>query len=255
MASFLEDTPELEDMNQYWYSPATIEALVAEIESSHVAGERIAFLSTPSIYFSLAKGGAARSESWVFDYDRQWEGTCDHFKFYDYNDAEGSIADASLHGSFDVVVVDPPFITRDVWSLYADAVALLLNPEGSKRCILTTVGENEAMLREILGPEVGAPLRKTRFMPAMQNSKLPYQYSLYVNYVLEEASPLNTWNADVPLDFEEANAIRMEDAREGGEASGVAQMGKGERALGGTKLSFEELMEREMAREAAGGGG
>lgn len=248
--AFLADVPEVAEMNQYWYSPATIAAMVTEIEAAFGDGQRVAFLSTPSIFFSLDEASSARRNAHVFDYDRQWEKTCEQYRFYDFNDAIGTL-DASLHHTFDCCVVDPPFITRDVWSLYADAIALLLKPDGARRVIMTTVGENEAMLREVLGADVGSTLRKTRFMPAMNcvktgSANLPYQYSLYVNYEVSAESPLVAWNEDVPREFEEANARRMDDIS-------AVDSAPTERALGGTKLSFEELMEREMAKAEAAG--
>src|SRR5688572_2091064 len=50
-------------MNQYWYSAATIDTMVAEIEK---VAKRVAFLSTPSIYFSL-KNEELRRNSKLFD--------------------------------------------------------------------------------------------------------------------------------------------------------------------------------------------
>ena len=47
---FLARHKEKSEFNQYWYSKATINFIVSECESQ---GKRIAFLSTPSIYFSL----------------------------------------------------------------------------------------------------------------------------------------------------------------------------------------------------------
>ena len=43
-----------------------------------------------------------------------------NFCFYDFNDC-GTIPE-NLRGSFDLCVVDPPFITEDVWRKYAEAV-------------------------------------------------------------------------------------------------------------------------------------
>ena len=169
--AFLSSVCEVPEMNQYWYSVATIHAMVQEIEATFGSGQRVAFLSTPSIFFSLSEDSAARRNSHVFDYDRQWETSCERFHFFDFNDAARTLnADkdrcGDLCGSFDCCVVDPPFITRDVWSLYANAIRLLLNPTGERRVMLTTVGENEAMLRDVLGADIGGSLRKTRFMPA-----------------------------------------------------------------------------------------
>lgn len=48
----LHRTAENELLNQYWYSAPTIKALVEEIQTS---ATKVAFLSTPSVYFSLPK--------------------------------------------------------------------------------------------------------------------------------------------------------------------------------------------------------
>ena len=50
MNPFLARHKEKTDLNQYWYSKPTIEFMVNQCEAN---GKRIAFLSTPSIYFSL----------------------------------------------------------------------------------------------------------------------------------------------------------------------------------------------------------
>jgi len=57
-----------------------------------------------------------------------------------------------LHHSFDLVVIDPPFITREVWEKYAEAAKLLLVKEGG-HCLLSTIDENEAMIKELLGAD------------------------------------------------------------------------------------------------------
>jgi hypothetical protein len=67
----------------------------------------------------------------------------------------------------DVVVVDPPFITEEVWRKYAITAKLLLKPEGRFRVslfqictflgssvgkvILTTIAENKDLLFELFG--------------------------------------------------------------------------------------------------------
>jgi len=89
------------------------------------------------------------------------------YVFYDFNQEPDAI-DASLHKSFDMVVVDPPFITRDVWEKYATTVYALLkkhplgignetktgseagSSEGSK-VLCTTVYENADMMAELFG--------------------------------------------------------------------------------------------------------
>lgn len=48
---------------------------------------------------------------------------------YDFNKPEE--LNEKLRGSFDMVVIDPPFITREVWEKYAVASKMLLKPEGA----------------------------------------------------------------------------------------------------------------------------
>jgi len=59
---FLEKTGEDGDHNQYWYSESTIKNMVEDIEKCE---GRIAFLSTPSLYFSSSK--EVQDRSYVFD--------------------------------------------------------------------------------------------------------------------------------------------------------------------------------------------
>ena len=104
------------------------------------------------------------------------------------------------------------------------------------------------MLRDVLGPEIGGALRKATFMPAMYcaRASLPYQYSLYVNYEPTSGSALAEWNDEVPDEFRASNAIRMPD-------EAPKQRTHDEAPVGGTKLSFEALLERELAKERASG--
>jgi hypothetical protein len=61
---------EAADKNQYWYSAPTIAALVEGALELAGPGGRIAFLSTPSLFFSLPP--AARAPHAVLDIDEQW---------------------------------------------------------------------------------------------------------------------------------------------------------------------------------------
>ena len=60
---FLVKNKENEIYNQYWYSKETIDFIVEEV-TTH--GKRAAFLSTPSVYFSL-KNPEIKSASRVFE--------------------------------------------------------------------------------------------------------------------------------------------------------------------------------------------
>ena len=60
---FLLKYKEKADMNQYWYSKKTIDFLVNEIETN---SEKAAFLSCPSVYFSLTNK-EFKTKSTLFD--------------------------------------------------------------------------------------------------------------------------------------------------------------------------------------------
>lgn len=55
--------------------------------------------------------------------DRVWENDCG-YQYYNFNDPENF--DDSLRNTFDVVVIDPPFITKDVWVQYSKTTKALL---------------------------------------------------------------------------------------------------------------------------------
>jgi len=137
-----------------------------------------AFLSTPSIYFSL-KEKPVKEAAKVFDFDTKFAKD-PNFVFYDFNKWEE--LSSELHGTFDMVVIDPPFITREVWEKYAACAKALLKSEGIY--LISTIDENEAMIKELTGS-----LRRT-FRPSIPN--LVYQYSFYSSYshpALDEQNP------------------------------------------------------------------
>jgi len=70
---------------------------------------------------------------------------------------------------FDLVVIDPPFITHEVWTKYAEASRYLLKPgtgedgEPLGKVLGTTIRENADKLKELLG------LTPRRFRPSIPN--------------------------------------------------------------------------------------
>lgn len=68
VAQFLALNPEKGDMNQYWYSSNTIDAMVADVYAHGGAPLSVAFISTPSLYFSLP--AECRTDCAVLDVSR-----------------------------------------------------------------------------------------------------------------------------------------------------------------------------------------
>eukprot|EP00793_Prasinoderma_coloniale_P001766 PRCOL_00003572-RA len=137
---------------------------------------RAAFLSTPSIFFSL-KNKELRANCVLFDLDPQWT-NLDNYVIYDFNKPDE--LPEELAADFDYAVIDPPFITHEVWALYAVA---------TRKILISTIPENADFLRKELGVE------PRPFQPSIPN--LVYQYCLYSNY---ESAPLMELNPEIPQD-------------------------------------------------------
>jgi len=167
---FIQKTKEDSNHNQYWYSSHTIQALIDEIVdvlSTITTEPCVACLSTPSIYFSLPP--QLRDNSFLFDFDTQWSSDRG-FVHYDFH-FPGNLSPSLFH-KFDYVIVDPPFITTDVWKLYIDAIKLLVKDDG--KILVTTIFENSRFLYENLG------LEPRKWLPSIPN--LVYQYRVFTNY-------------------------------------------------------------------------
>lgn len=172
--SFLHYAPEDQQLNQYWYSQSTIgtlrEAILEGVASLDKDAPRVAFLSTPSLFFALEE--AERQSFFLFDFDSKATWSKDaNYVYYDYNNPLEF--DETLRNSFDLVVIDPPFITREVWDKYAQtAKALAVSDE--PLAIATTVIENAPFMKELFGAT------PTEFQPSIPN--LVYQYACFTNF-------------------------------------------------------------------------
>ena len=68
-----------------------------------------------------------RKQSCLFDLDSKFAKE-PGFICYDFQRPED--IPSNVHHAFDCVIIDPPFITEEVWRLYAAATKLLLAPSG-----------------------------------------------------------------------------------------------------------------------------
>ena len=88
------------------------------------------------------------------------------------------------------MLIDPPFITLDVWTKYAQATKRIVKKDQDNKItgkiLLSSIEENADMLRDLLG------VHKKAFRPSIPN--LIYQYTFYSNY----ASPaLDQFNPEI----------------------------------------------------------
>ena len=111
----------------------------------------------PSLYFTLPAELQATSK--VLDFDRKFAKS-PGFVFYDFNEPEN----IDTNDKFDLAVIDPPFITREVWEKYTITAKKLLKPDGKLIC--STIAENADMLKELLD------VTPVTYLPSIPN--LPY---------------------------------------------------------------------------------
>ena len=185
---FLIKTKEDDKLNQYWYSKETIDFIITEASTQ---GKRIAFLSTPSVYFSL-KDPAVKAASRVFDVlifrltlsnqiDKRFASD-PGFVYYDFTKPTDVPKECKEY--FDFIVIDPPFITHEVLSKVAfygnetvnRQYVETVNVIKAKECkiLFSSIRENAEFFQEKLG------LESKQFMPSIPN--LVYQYTFFANY-------------------------------------------------------------------------
>ena len=170
---FHEKFEEKAEFNQYWYSKNTVDVMVGEMV--RIGAKNVAFLSTPSLFFSAVDAGI---EGHLFDFDDKLDKGDGKFVFYDYNKPDVGVG---LWGSFDLVVVDAPFITREVLAAYAKTSEQLLVKDGGK-VILSSIFENKVVVKELFGQG----MESVNLKPSIPS--LVYQYSLFVNYENDDDS-------------------------------------------------------------------
>lgn len=150
------------------YSPATIKTVVDVLQTSNI--DRCAFLSTPSIFYSLTDKNLANG-SVLFDLDDAFRNDTRWVR-YDYKDPL-ALPNTAV-GAFDAVVIDPPFITKGVWERYASTAKRLLRDGAATRILLTTTAENGDLVGSLLG------VHRVPFQPCIPH--LVYQYDMYANW-------------------------------------------------------------------------
>ena len=176
-------------LNQYWYSAHTTATLVSAIESCVGKEGRVAFCSTPSLFFAVSPELRARSR--LLEYDKRWSDR-EEFRFFDFHEGAGGISSEDS-GQFDLCVIDPPFIDKKVWRFYMEAAQKLLGTDG--HLLLTTIPENEPMLASLwsklseLGGGMSSDIRRHTFVPV--NAECLHRFAVFTTFDSEALSVIN----------------------------------------------------------------
>ncbi|CAG8473862.1 7020_t:CDS:2 [Ambispora gerdemannii] len=150
---------------------------------------RIACISTPTIFVKL-KSLIRKSpnnnllRAFLFEYDTRFDVYGKDFIHYDYKQPAQFRDAALLKGTFDFVVVDPPFLSEECCTKTMITVRWLAKPEACK--IIVCTGEVMSDLVERL-----IKARMTTFYPQHQGG-LANEFRCFVNY----QSEVLKWNND-----------------------------------------------------------
>lgn len=188
---FLKLFSEKEDINQYWFSESTIEFIVNQILKHTDENSKIAFVSTPSIFFSCDDAIKQRSKLFDFD-DRLLKRHTNAVKF-DFNDFVELIKNEEFISRFDFVLIDPPYINEPSWTKFAEFARIISKKENEiiKAKILTcSIAENQEILKKLLD------LKMQKYQPSIPH--LVYQYNFFANY---EDELLDRLNEEILVDY------------------------------------------------------
>lgn len=157
-------------LSQFWYSQDTALRLAQEAVAAAGEGGRIACVSAPSVYQKLRELHREDITAYIFEYDRRFAVYGEEFVFYDYNnplDLPGRIPEHS----FDIVVVDPPYLSEECLRKTSETVRFLTRG----KILLCTGAVMEEQAAQLLGVKV------CKFIPE-HSRNLANEFRCYVNY-------------------------------------------------------------------------
>lgn len=104
-------------LSQFWYTDECADRLARAIQDV-LPSVRIAVLSCPSLHAALC-GRLRIVQSTNFEFDKRCGGT--NFVWFDYRQD----IDPTHKSSYDLVIIDPPYVSRDVLQVYLKHAAFL----------------------------------------------------------------------------------------------------------------------------------
>lgn len=135
---------------------------------------KIALLSCPSLYESVKN---IHSNVRIFEYDKRFSNYGEDFVFYDYNEGDKNDYLIEYHKTFDIIIVDPPFLSEECLQKTSNIVKNLMNT--SCKLILCTGEVMTQYAERFLG------LHKCNYSPEHERN-LGNEFSSYANFNLDE---------------------------------------------------------------------
>ncbi|KAH6560424.1 hypothetical protein BASA61_008828 [Batrachochytrium salamandrivorans] len=167
-------------LSQFWYANSTRDALAIESIKNTVDGGRIGCISSPSVFVTLKRMNPEHRDLVVFEFDRRFDVYGDGFVFYDYSEPlalDEKDGLRPLKGTFDYLLIDPPFLSEECWRKMAQTVRWLAKPDC--KIIVCTGKQMRSLIEEEL------QCYATDYMPEHQNG-LQNEFRAFINYPSEK---------------------------------------------------------------------
>ncbi|KAL5282356.1 N6AMT2 family protein [Megaselia abdita] len=114
-------------LSQFWYSDETIKHISALIGKAARKKDNVALLSCPSLYISCK---AVHHNTIIFEFDDRFKIWEKDFVKYDFNNAyDENYLDEFRH-NFDIVIADPPFLSKECFEKFAFITKKIVKPNG-----------------------------------------------------------------------------------------------------------------------------
>uniref|UniRef100_A0A914VAB6 Protein-lysine N-methyltransferase n=1 Tax=Plectus sambesii TaxID=2011161 RepID=A0A914VAB6_9BILA len=165
-------------LSQFWYDERTADALARECLLA-VDGGSIACVSCPTLFERLLQHDPiqnGRTKAVLFEFDDRFFAKYGNERafFYDYRQPLDLPAD--LRNSFDLIIVDPPFLAEECVVKVAQTVRWLSKPNAK---IIACSG---AIMEELFGRLLG--VKRRQFQPTHKNN-LANEFACFANFDTE----------------------------------------------------------------------
>ncbi|CAF1501495.1 unnamed protein product [Adineta ricciae] len=170
-------------LSQFWYNNETANRLMNEVIAILPENGRCAFIACPTVW-SLMRKEHPEIHNVLFEYDTRFD-TGDHsFVEYDYKDDEHIEQNyANLKHSFDVLIIDPPFLSRECFEKVSHLAKLIGKVTPPCKHIICTGAIQEDNIKEFF-PSAD----RVTFQPRHERN-LMNPFACFVDY---ESKTLNT---------------------------------------------------------------
>ncbi|KAK9123000.1 hypothetical protein Sjap_012602 [Stephania japonica] len=161
-------------MSQFWYDRETAWTVAEEVRrlsTRSSSSSEVVCISCPTIYAYLKKSDPAISVR-LLEYDKRFEQYGEDFTFYDYN--QPLELPSMLKHSYQVIVADPPYLSKECLEKVAETMKFLMRPGTSYLLLLT--GDVQQERAAVL-----LSLHPCGFRP-QHSSKLGNEFRLFTNY-------------------------------------------------------------------------